>query len=161
MARFSISYDINEQPVGKNRPIRANFAGGSGSENSTAGAKTYTETLIALIPAEVASIYTFIIGFIPAVATEIEAKEFQVSLIIFVLFLVCAISHVFIDLREETDKSNRNKLIQIIFVVFAFAIWVYVVSGELYFGEKLPALGSVLMAIFALVVSVYRKINPR
>ena len=77
MARFSISYDINEQPVGKNRPIRANFAGGSGSENSTAGAKTYTETLIALIPAEVASIYTFIIGFIPAVATEIEAQEFS------------------------------------------------------------------------------------
>jgi hypothetical protein len=128
----------------------------------------YLSKLIQYIPAEVQAFYVFVSGLISSAP---ENEQFSYFKFIFIALLIVTPLWIFLAISSgNTIKSSQNlRIYQSVVALFSIAIWIYNINMiwvVQFFGGKIPnspVFGSILLALFTLLVPILEKLfvkNP-
>ncbi len=133
----------------------ATKAGIQGAPEETKQDPSYSDKLLALIPAEIVAAFVAINGMLSS--TEVPA------LLNWIIFAVLLIFTVIYEWRVTTEPQRPAAILQIAIASVAFVIWVYVLGGPFKsFSWYNPIYGSVFAVLYTLGVPfLFTKPHPK
>lgn len=126
----------------------------------------YLSKLIKYIPAEVQAFYVFVSGLISSAP---ETEQFGYFKFIFIALFIITPLWIFFAISSGTEPKPPQSLriYQSVVALFAIIIWIYNINMNwvvLFFGSKIPnspVFGSILLALFTLLVPILEKLFVR
>lgn len=127
------------------------FAGGP---TAAVAVDSYLEKFIKLVPSEIIATYMALKVYAPEIAS---AFDLSVSSVIwFFILLLSGFIVVFVVQFSKEKAGDKVLYGHMLLSLLAFFIWVLNISGSDMFSKYVPAVGSVLVIVFALIAHVYK-----
>jgi hypothetical protein len=171
MGRLISQYET--KTPAQNLAARGGLAAGGTPPAGGVGGSAYFDVILKLIPAEVVTLYTFVLKLVPSVVIQQQDRGDTSGsanlqcILTWVLFGVGLVLTPFIlYFQSEAPQSNdwiRVRNIRILLATLAFPFWAYATSGEKLCGIPYSnGLSLILVAVYAVIAGVIaRAVAPK
>jgi hypothetical protein len=168
MGRLISQYET--KTPAQNLAARGGLASGGTSPPTGGGGSAYFDIILKLIPAEVVTLYTFVLKLVPSVTVsqqdggDASGSIHLQCILAWVLFGVGLFLTPFIlYFQSEAPQSSdwvRARNIRILLATLAFPFWAYATSGEKLCGILYNnALSLILVAVYAVIAGAIARVT--